>query len=57
MLNPCCCTQGFSRGSEQGLLFVVACILLISVASLAVEYGLWTQALVACRLRSCGSRA
>ena len=45
--------QAFSSCSEQGLLFVAACRLLIAVASLGAE-----QRLEAHRLRSCmGSRA
>ena len=35
-----CCARAFSRCSEQGLLFIAACGLLIAVASLVVEHGL-----------------
>ena len=35
-----CCTQAFSSCSEQGLLFVVVCRLLIAAASPAAEHGL-----------------
>ena len=34
-----CCVQAFSSCSEQGLLFVAVCGLLIVVASLVVEHG------------------
>ena len=36
-----CCTQAFSSCGKQGLLFIVMCRLLIAVASLATEHGLW----------------
>ena len=39
-LGLCCCTLAFSSCSEQGLLFVVVCRLLIAVASLVAEHGL-----------------
>ena len=35
-----CCARAFSSCSEQGLLFVAACRLLIAVASLVAEHGL-----------------
>ena len=35
-----CCAWAFSSCSERGLLFVVACGLLIAVASLVAEHGL-----------------
>ena len=35
-----CCGQAFSSCSEQGLLFLAVCRLLIVVASLVVEHGL-----------------
>ena len=42
-----CCTWAFSSCSEQGLLFVAVCRLLVAVASLAVEHRLQgTQASV-----------
>ena len=40
VLGLCCCAQAFSSCSEQGLLFVAVCGLLIAVASLVVEHGL-----------------
>ena len=36
-----CCMQAFSSCSECGLLFVAVCGLLIAVASLVAENGLW----------------
>ena len=47
-----CCTWAFSSCDKQGLLFVAVCGLLIAVASLAVEHGLY-----ALRLSSCGAWA
>ena len=35
-----CCTWAFSSCSEQRLLFVAVCGLLIAVASLVAEHGL-----------------
>ena len=35
-----CCSRAFSSCSEQGLLFVVVCRLLIMVASLVAEHRL-----------------
>ena len=35
-----CCARAFSSCSEQGLLFVAVCGLLIEVASLVAEHGL-----------------
>ena len=40
-----CCAQAFSSCGEQGLLFVVVCGLLIAVASLVAEHGLWVGGL------------
>ena len=40
-----CRMQTFSSCGEQGLLFVVVRELLIAVASLVVEYGLWALGL------------
>ena len=39
-LGLCCCAQAFFSCSEQGLIFVVVCGLLIAVASLVVEHRL-----------------
>ena len=39
-LGLCCCVRAFSSCGEWGLLFVVACGLLIVVASLVAEHGL-----------------
>ena len=55
-----CCTRDFSSCSEQGLLFVAGCGLLIAVASLFVDYGLLgarASVVVALRLSSGGSWA
>ena len=35
-----CCAQAFSSCSEQGLLFIAVCGLLIAVASLVAEHRL-----------------
>ena len=35
-----CCSRAFSSCSEQGLLFVAVCGLLIAVAYLVAEHGL-----------------
>ena len=40
VLGLCCCARAFSNCSEQGLLFVVVCGLLIVVASLVAEHRL-----------------
>ena len=40
-----CCARAFSSCSEQGLLFVAVHGLLIAVASLVVEHGLYTHGL------------
>ena len=40
-----CCTRAFSSCGEQGLLFVVVHRLLIAVASLVVEHGLYVRGL------------
>ena len=40
-----CCAQAFSTCGEQGLRFVAVCGLLIAVASLIVEHGLWAHGL------------
>ena len=39
-LGLCFCARDFSSCGEQGLLFVVVCGLLITVASLVAEHGL-----------------
>ena len=59
-----CCAQAFSSCGEQGLLFVVMCRLLIAVASLVVDHGLYMHGLSSCgsralqrRLSSCGTQA
>ena len=64
MLGLRCCTQAFSSCGKRGLLFVASCRLLIVVASLVVEHGLWVHGLSSCGLRaledrhsSCGARA
>ena len=44
-LGLCCCVQAFSSCGVQGLLFVAVCGLLIAVASLVVEHGLWAHGL------------
>ena len=58
------CTQAFFSCGEWGLLFVVVCGLLIAVASLVAEHGLWARGLnscgsrgLECGLSSCGTRA
>ena len=40
-----CCTWAFSSCSERGLLFIAMRGLLIVVASLAAEHGLWAHGL------------
>ena len=40
-----CCAWAFSSCSEQGLLFIVVCGLLIAVASLVAEHGLQVRGL------------
>ena len=54
-----CCTRAFSGCGERGLLFVVACGLLIVLASRcgARALGTWASEVVAHGLSSCGSRA
>ena len=59
-----CCVQAFSSCIECRLLFVAVCGLLIAVASLVVEHGLWVHGLSSCgswalelRLSSCGARS
>ena len=59
-----CCARAFSSCSERGLLFIAGHGLLISVASLVAEHGLWALGLSSCgswtlehRLSSCGARA
>ena len=42
VLSLRCCVQAFSSCGEQGLLFLVVRGLLIAVASLVVEHGLWS---------------
>ena len=39
-LGLCCCAQASSSCSDQGLLFVVVCGVLIVVVSLVAEHGL-----------------
>ena len=61
-LGLCCCTRAFSSCGERGLLFVVVHGLLIEVASLVAEHGLWAlgvwaSVVVVRGLSSCGSRA
>ena len=52
VLGLCCCTRAFSSCGEQGLLFIAVRGLLIVVASLVAEHGLWCAG-----FSSCGSRA
>ena len=40
VLGLCCCIWAISSCSEQGLLFIAMCRLLIAVASLVVEHRL-----------------
>ena len=40
-----CYTWAFSSCSERGILFLVVCRLLIEVASLVVEHGLYSRGL------------
>ena len=40
-----CCSQAFSSCGERGLLSVAVCGLLIAVASLVVEHGLYAHRL------------
>ena len=40
-----CCVRAFSLCSEQGLLFIVVHRLLIALASLVVEHGLFVRGL------------
>ena len=44
-LGLCCCTQAFSSCGERGLLFVAVRGLLIVVASLVAEHGLYARGL------------
>ena len=44
-LGLCCCVPAFSNCSERGLLFVVVCGLLIAVASLVAEHGLYVPSI------------
>ena len=39
--GPCCWAWAFSGCSEQGLLFIEVCRLLIAMASLVAEHRLW----------------
>ena len=55
VLGLCCCMRAFSRCSEQGLLFLMVCGLLIAVASLVAEQGLQVCGLQ--QLWCVGSRA
>ena len=60
MLGLRCCMRAFSSCGEQELLFVAVRGLLIAVASLLAEHGLWSTwaSVDAVRgLRSCGSWA
>ena len=52
-----CCTQAFSSCGERGLLFLSVRGLLIAVASLVAEHGLYARAsvVVALGLSSCGT--
>ena len=43
VLSLCCCTQAFSTCGKQGLLLVSVHELLIAVASLVGERGLWVH--------------
>ena len=59
-----CCARSFSSCGERGLLFVAVRGLLIAVASLVVEHGLYSAGFSSCgwrdlenRLSSCGTRA
>ena len=51
-LGLSCCVWAFSSCGEWGLLFVVVHGILIAVASLVAEHGLYVH-----RLSSCGSQA
>ena len=44
-LGLCCCARAFSSCGERGLLFVAVRRLLIAVASLVAEHGLWARGL------------
>ena len=55
-----CCMRAFSSCGERGLLFIAVHGLLIVVASLVEEHGLYgvrDSVVAACGLSSCGSRA
>ena len=59
-----CCAKAFSSCGERGLFFIAVRGLLIAVASLVVEHGLWARRLSSCgmralerRLSSCGTRS
>ena len=55
-----CCPWAFSSYSEPGLLFIAELRLLITLASLGAEHGLWgarASVVVALGLISCRSRA
>ena len=45
VLGLCCCKWAFSSCDKRGLLFVVERGLLIAVASLVVEHGLYVRGL------------
>ena len=47
VLGLSCCVPVFSSCSEQGLLFIVVCKLLIAVVCLTAEHGLRSYGLVA----------
>ena len=43
MLGLCCCTQAFSSRGKWGLLCIAVSELLMVVASLTAEHGLWVH--------------
>ena len=45
MLGLHCCACSFSSRGERGMFFIAVCGLLIAVASLVVEHGLWARRL------------
>ena len=45
VLGLCCCVRAFSSCGEWGLLFVAVCGLLIEVASLVAEHGIYMPGL------------
>ena len=44
-LGLCCCAWAFSSCGERGLLFIVVRRLLVAVASLVAEHGLYARGL------------